>query len=357
MQATHSAPTGFHSDAERWTAVKRRDSAADGKFYYSVSTTGVYCRPSCPSRQARREHVAFHATRADAERAGFRPCSRCRPDEPPTAEKHAAIVARACRQIEQADTPPTLAALASTAAMSRYHFHRIFKAATGVTPKAYADACRARRLTGAMAAGASVTQALYDAGYNSNSRFYASATARLGMTPSTLRAGGAGTSIRFAIGQCSLGAILVAVTAKGICAIQFGDDPDQLLQDLQERFHKARLIGADKAFERLVARVVGLVETPRQAVDLPLDIQGTAFQQRVWQALRDIPPGAIASYAEIAQRIDQPKAARAVANACAANEIAVAIPCHRVVRSDGSLSGYRWGVARKQELLRREAAP
>lgn len=345
----------FSSDDQRWEAVKRRDPTADGAFYFSVATTGVYCRPSCPSRRARRENVDFHATRQDAERAGFRPCKRCRPDETGIAETHTAVIANACRQIEAAEDPPTLETLALAAGMSRYHFHRIFKAVTGVTPNAYASACRARRIQTEITQADTVTEAIYDAGYSSSGRFYTESTGHLGMTPTKLRAGGEGTTIRFALGQCSLGTILVAATDKGICVIQFADDPDSLLQGLQDRFPNARLIGGDADFEQLVAQVVGLVEAPHQSLELPLDIQGTAFQQRVWQALRNIPPGSTASYADIAKRIGRPGAARAVAGACAANEIAVAIPCHRVVRTDGSLSGYRWGVERKQALLERES--
>lgn len=349
-----NAPSTPTNDDERWNAVRRRDKASDGAFFYSVRTTGVFCRPSCAARLPRRENVAFHATIDDAARAGFRPCKRCRPDEAPQSERHAAIVTQACRAIEQAEEPPSLDDLASTAGMSRFYFHRIFKAQTGVTPKAYADAHRAGRVRDELSEGASVTSSIYAAGFNSSGRFYASSTERLGMTPSQFRGGGQGASVNFAIGECSLGSILVAASDKGVVAIQFGDDPDALLRDLQEQFPKARLVGADKDFERVVAMVVGAVERPAD-LELPLDVRGTAFQQRVWQALREIPRGSTASYAEIAQRIGQPKAVRAVARACASNEIAVAIPCHRVVRTDGSLSGYRWGVERKRALLEREA--
>ncbi len=346
----------FPSDDERWEAVRRRDPAAEGAFVYSVSTTGVYCRPSCAARLPRPKNVRFHDTCADAERAGFRPCKRCRPNEATRAERHAAAVARACRIIEGAEEMPRLDALAESAGLSRFHFHRIFKVVTGVTPRAYADAHRARRAREELAQSGTITEAIYGAGFNSSSRFYESAPDRLGMTPTAFRAGGEGTTIRFAVGQCSLGPILVAATERGVCAIQFGDDPETLVRDLQDRFPKARLIGGDEEFEQWVARVVGLVEAPGQALDLPLDVRGTAFQQRVWQALREIPPGATASYAQIAARLGAPKAVRAVAQACAANVLAVAIPCHRVVRTDGALSGYRWGVERKRALLEREAA-
>ncbi|GAC1632440.1 MAG: bifunctional DNA-binding transcriptional regulator/O6-methylguanine-DNA methyltransferase Ada [Nevskia sp.] len=339
----------------RWAAVRARDKAADGRFWYSVKTTGVYCRPSCAARPARPENVAFHASTAEAEAAGFRACKRCKPDQPPLAEQQAALIAALCRQIESAEQAPTLAALAARAGLSPHHLHRLFKLATGLTPKAYALAHRAQRIRKALAGNARVTDAIFDAGYNASSRFYEQSDALLGMTPTAFRAGGADTEIRFAIGQCSLGAILVAGSARGVCAILLGDDPEALVRDLQDRFAQARLIGGDAAFERWVAKVVGFVEAPGTGLDLPLDVRGTAFQQRVWQALREIPVGSTASYRDIAQRIGAPSAMRAVAQACGANALAVAIPCHRVVRQDGALSGYRWGVERKRALLEREA--
>ncbi len=346
----------FCSDDERWDAVQRRDSAADGIFYYSVSSTGVYCRPSCGARPALRRNVRFHDSCAAAEAAGFRACLRCKPNLPPLAERHAAVVAQACRLIDAAEQAPDLDALAEACAMSRFHFHRVFKAHTGITPKAYADAGRARRLQQTLAQAHTVTDAIYAAGFNSSGRFYAASDGVLGMSASSFRAGGSGESIRFAIGACSLGAILVAATGKGICAILMGDDPNQLARDLQDRFPHAELRGAEADFEATVAKVVGLVESPAIGLDLPLDVRGTAFQQRVWQALRAIPAGATVSYAELAERIGLPSGARAIAGACAANPVAVAIPCHRVVRQDGAISGYRWGVERKAELLRREGA-
>jgi AraC family transcriptional regulator of adaptative response/methylated-DNA-[protein]-cysteine methyltransferase len=357
MATAHTTATAvFAGESAQWAAVTRRDPRADGQFFYSVSTTGVYCRPSCPSRQARREHVRFHPTTADAERAGFRACKRCRPNEPALAAQRASAVASACRLIERAEAIPPLDALAAAAGMSRFHFHRVFRSVTGVTPKAYAAAHRARRVREELTRQATVTDAIYGAGFNSNGRFYAAAPAALGMTPTRFRAGGAGESIHFAVGECSLGSVLVAATGKGVCAITLGDEPDALVRNLQDRFPKARLVGGDAAFERLVASVVGLVETPGVAIELPLDVRGTAFQQRVWQALRKIPAGSTVSYADIARRIGMPKAVRAVAHACGANPIAVAIPCHRVVRHDGGVSGYRWGVERKRALLEREAA-
>lgn len=343
-------------DDSRWTAVVSRDHQADGVFYYSVRTTGVYCRPSCASRRPRRENVAFYATTQAAEADGFRPCKRCRPTEASLAERHAAAVARACRTIEAAETPPSLGALASAAGFGPHHFHTLFKAATGVTPRAYADAARGRRMREALGRTATVTEAIYDAGFNSGGRFYEQSNQVLGMTPTRFRNGGERTTIRFAIGQSSMGAILVAATDKGVCAILLGDDPQALVIDLQNRFPRAELIGGDAAFEAMVAKGVGLVEHPELGLDLPLDIRGTAFQQRVWEALRQIRAGETASYAEIARRIGAPKAVRAVAQACAANNLAVAVPCHRVVRNDGALSGYAWGVERKRALLDREAA-
>lgn len=344
-------------DDARWDAVQRRDAGADGSFYYSVRTTGVYCRPSCPSRGAKRANVAFHASSQAAEAAGFRPCLRCAPHLPPLAERQADAVARACRLIEESEDEPDLDALAQAAGMSRFHFHRVFKARTGITPKAYAAARRGARVRQELAEGASVTDALYGAGYGSSGRFYAASNEVLGMQPSNYRAGGQGETIRFAVAECSLGAILVAATERGICAILIGDQPEPLLEDLQARFPRAELRGAEEGFERTVALVIGLVEEPRigPSLDLPLDVRGTAFQQRVWQALRAIPPGQTVTYAELAERVGLPDGARAVAGACAANPVAVAIPCHRVVRTGGALSGYRWGIERKRALLEREA--
>jgi AraC family transcriptional regulator of adaptative response/methylated-DNA-[protein]-cysteine methyltransferase len=338
----------------RWAALVARDAGADGSFVYGVRTTGVYCRPGCASRRPRRENVAFYATGAEAEAAGFRPCLRCRPDGPAPDALRREAVARACRLIEEAEALPPLADLAGAAGLSPFHFHRVFKAVTGVTPAAYARARRAARLAEGLPGAGTVTEAIYGAGYNAASRFYAEAADRLGMEPARYRRGGAGSRIRFGVGACSLGAVLVAATETGVCAILLGDDPDALVRDLQDRFPAADLVGGDADFEAWMARVVGLVEAPGQGHDLPLDIGGTAFQQRVWTALRAIPPGTTATYADIARAIGAPGSSRAVALACGANRLAVAIPCHRVVRSDGALSGYRWGVARKRDLLTRE---
>lgn len=342
----------------RWASVAARNAEADGSFYYAVKTTGVYCRPSCAARLARPENVGFYATREEAEKAGFRPCKRCQPDRPSLVEQYAAKVTQACRIIEASEITPVLEDLAKKVGVSPYHFHRVFRQITGLTPRQYAAAQREKRLRselGYSGADGTVTDAIFDAGYNSSSRFYEKSNQVLGMTPSRYRAGGTGTKIRFAIGECSLGSILVAQSDRGICAILLGDDPDRLARDLQDKFPRASLIGGDDDFEQLVARVVGFIEAPGIGLDLPLDIRGTAFQQRVWRALREIPMGQTASYTDIARRIGSPKAVRAVAQACATNPLAVAIPCHRVVRHDGALSGYRWGVERKRVLLEKEA--
>jgi AraC family transcriptional regulator of adaptative response/methylated-DNA-[protein]-cysteine methyltransferase len=343
-------------DEERWQAVKRRDAAFDGKFLFAVRTTGIYCRPSCASRPAKRENVTFFETGAYAEKAGYRACKRCRPDKLGAPDPQMEAVKRTCERIEQAEEAPKLAELAASAGLSPYHFHRVFKAITGVTPKAYAAQTRARRASDKLRTAETVTEAIYDAGFNSSSRFYENTDARLGMTPGAVRRGGAGAVIRFAVGEASLGAVLVAATNKGVCAILLGDDPEALVRDLQDRFPNAEFEGGDLAFERMVAQVVGLVEAPGQRLDLPLDIRGTAFQQKVWAALQAIPAGRTATYTEIARAIGRPKAVRAVAQACGANPLAIAIPCHRVVRADGDLSGYRWGVERKRKLIDREAA-
>jgi len=305
----HSAPAlaAALSDRARWSAVLARDASFDGRFYYSVSTTGIYCRPSCPARRPKRDHVGFHDSPAAAEAAGFRACKRCRPNEAPPAARHGDKIAQACRLIEASETPPSLAALAEAVGLSPYHFHRLFKAA-------------------------------------------------LGVTPSTFRAGGADEEIRYAVAPCSLGWVLVAASGKGVCAILLGDRPDALVKDLKRQFPRAELVGGDKDFEGLTTKIIAFVDAPGTPPDLPLDIRGTAFQHHVWETLTRIPAGATASYAEIAKAIGAPRAARAVARACAANKLAVAIPCHRVVRGDGSLSGYRWGVTRKRALLDKEKA-
>jgi AraC family transcriptional regulator of adaptative response/methylated-DNA-[protein]-cysteine methyltransferase len=340
----------------RWARIVARDRTADGHLWYSVLTTGVYCRPSCASRIANPKNVLLHDTFKEAKATGFRPCKRCNPDGLSVEAENIAIVARACRLIEESEEEPSLADLAAAAGRSPSYFHRRFKAATGLTPKDYAVATRASKVRERLVSGTSVTEAIYDAGFNSSGRFYEKSTGMLGMTPSQYRAGGANEEIRFAVGETSLGAILVASSKKGVASILLGDDPNQLVHELQDRFAKARLIGADRNYEALVAHVIGFIEAPRIGFDLPLDVRGTTFQRRVWQALQGVPIGQTVSYTEIARRIGSPRAVRAVAGACAANHLAVAIPCHRVVRNNGSLSGYAWGVERKQALLTREAA-
>jgi len=334
----------------RWARVLARDRSADGQFWYSVATTGVYCRPSCPSRAANPGNVGLHGSLAEAKATGFRPCKRCNPDGPSADIENAAIVARACRLIEESEEIPSLKGLAQAANLSISHFHRLFKSVTGLTPKDYAEARQASRVRDGLTRGHSVTDAMYNAGFNSSGRFYEKSRDMLGMTPTQYRAGGANEDIRFAVGQSSLGAILVASSDKGVASILIGDDPDELVRDLQDRFPKARLVGGDKEYESMVVRVVGFVETPQIGLNLPLDVRGTAFQRRVWQALQAIPVGQTSSYSEIARRIGAPKAVRAVASACAANNIAVAIPCHRVVRNDGALSGYAWGSSASASL-------
>ena len=343
------------TDDPRWQAVLARDARAEGRFVYSVATTGVYCRPACAARTPNPRNVAFHADPGEAEAAGFRPCRRCRPNEAPLAERQAALIAAACRRIEAAEEPLSLGELADGAGLSPHHFHRLFRAITGLTPKGYGDAERARKVREALGNGAQVTEALYDAGFGSSGRFYAAANDALGMRPAAYRKGGASAEIRYGIGQSSLGRVLAAASDRGICAILLGDDDAELVGLLESRFPNALMIAADADFQDNVAQVVALVEEPARGLDLPLDIRGTAFQRRVWQALQAIPAGETRSYAELARAVGEPKAARAVAAACAANKIAVAVPCHRVVRGDGALSGYRWGVERKRSLLAREA--
>ena len=353
----HAEAPLFATDDERWQAVLDRNPDADGAFYTCVHTTGIYCRPTCPARKPKRENVTFVDTRAEALRAGFRPCKRCKPDDlAGQAERQAEMIARACCTIEKSAERLTLHQLAESAGMSRFHFHRLFKKITGVTPKAYADAHRADRVRHQLSQTSTITEAIYGSGFGSNGRFYSASEKMLGMTPSDYRAGGRGTTIRFAIGECSLGLILVASTAKGVCSILMGDTPEPLISTLQGRFPNAQIVDGDEEFVQTVAAVVNYIEEPSRGLHLPLDIRGTAFQQRVWEALREVPVGMTASYSEIAARIGSPKAVRAVANACARNEIAVAIPCHRIVGKDGSLTGYRWGTERKRMLLDREHA-
>ena len=331
-----------------WRAVLARDRAADGRFVTGVMTTGIYCRPSCAARHPRRANVRFFADGADARAAGLRPCLRCRPDERAADE---AGVARALALIEAADEPPPLAAIAAAAGYSPHHFHRIFRRATGVTPAAYARAHRARRAARALEETATVTEALYDAGYSGPARFYADAPDRLGMTPSTWRDGGRGETIRWAVAQTDLGPLFVAATSRGICRVTF--EPDEA--GLRARFPYATILPGDAAFAGLLADVVAFVAAPGRAMTLPLDVRGTAFQQAVWRELARVPPGETVSYAALAARAGKPGAARAAGSACGANPVSLLVPCHRAQRGDGSLGGYAWGLDRKRALLARES--
>ena len=361
--AERAAAAAVMADA-RWARVVARDAGADGGFVFAVTTTGVYCRPSCAARRARPEHVRFFGTPAEAVAAGFRACRRCRPDGASVREGQAAAMAEVCRRMERAlaeggaegGEEVGLEELAAGVGMSRFHFQRVFRAVVGVTPKVYWAGRRREAVRARLGEGGTVTGAIYGAGYGSSGRFYAEADEVLGMTPTAFRDGGAGEEIRFAVGESALGAVLVAMSGRGVCAILLGEDAGELARELQARFPRAMLAGGDAGFAAYVTEVVRFVERPGTGFGLPLDIRGTAFQQRVWQALREVPVGTTASYAEMAARLGLAGGARAVAGACAANRLAVAIPCHRVVRSGGGLSGYRWGVERKRELLRREAA-
>jgi AraC family transcriptional regulator of adaptative response/methylated-DNA-[protein]-cysteine methyltransferase len=340
----------------RWPLLQSRETSADESFWYSVKTTGVYCRPSCPSRPARPENITFHASIEAAEEAGFRPCRRCNPRGLTASAANTILVEQACRTIESAETEPSLAILAAAAQLSPSHFQRLFTAITGLSPKSYAAAQRAARLRDSLATSETVTEAIYASGFNSTGRFYENAQTILGMSPAAYRAGAPQETFRIATRATSLGTLLIALSATGIAAILLGDDAETLKNDLQVRFPKATLAPAGPDAAAQLAKIIALIETPKAGLDLPLDIRGTAFQQRVWQALRAIPPGATTTYAQIAQKIGAPAATRAVANACAANKLAVAIPCHRVIRTDGGLASYRWGPARKRALLAREAA-
>lgn len=344
----------FTSTESRWHAVVKRDQAAEGKFYYAVKTTGVYCRPGCASRRPHRENVGFFDSCADAERAGYRACKRCRPNSASARERRVQMVARACRDLERAQPVPTFEQLARTAGLSPWHFHRLFKEIVGITPKKYAATHRMQRFRRGLKHNGSVTAAIYAAGFGSSARAYRNAADQLGMTPSVYRSGAGGITMRYATARCFLGAVIVAVSDRGICAIELGDSAKVLCATLQSRFPKATLVSAGCGLSAIVEEVVGFIDAPEKRFNLPLDIQGTAFEQRVWSALRRIPHGTTESYSDIARRIGQPRAVRAVARACAANKIAVVIPCHRVVRSDGELSGYRWGAQRKRALLVQE---
>lgn len=338
----------------RWEALVRRDRATQGNFVYGVTTTGVYCLPGCPSRLPNPGNIRFFDNCGQAEKAGFRPCKRCKPASSHGRNPRIGLIIEACKTIEESDRAPSLKELADAAALSPFYFHRLFKMTVGITPRQYHREKRLARMRDQLSEGAPVTKALYNAGFASSSRFYENATEALGMRASRYRKGGQGMPIRFTTARSQLGWVLVAATGKGICAIDIGDDPETLRKGLLARFPRAEIQDKDPDFEELVAQVIALLESPRNNADLPLDIRGTAFQRQVWMALRDIPAGSTATYTEIAARIGKPKAVRAVANACASNEIAVAVPCHRVLRRDGKLGGYRWGIERKRTILEKE---
>lgn len=344
----------YATDQARWRALAQREQQADGVYVYGVATTRVYCRPVCPSKLPNRDNVRFFDTFEEAERAGYRPCKRCNPRSPDGQHPHFDTILQACRLIEESEELPSLAELADAVSLSPSYFHRLFKRMVGVTPKQYAMERRLDRARAHLQTDSTVTDAIYEAGFASSSRFYEGVSAKLGMKPSAYRKGGHGTRIRYSVAQCYLGWVLIAATEKGVCAIDFDDAPEALSERLRVRFPQAEFVDGGPAFSAWVARILAFLESPRDGLDLPLDIRGTAFQRRVWTALQEIPPGSTAGYAEVAARIDNPKAARAVAQACASNAIAVAIPCHRVVRSDGDLGGYQWGSERKRRLLERE---
>jgi AraC family transcriptional regulator of adaptative response/methylated-DNA-[protein]-cysteine methyltransferase len=345
----------YSTDDARWQAVIERDKQADGQFFYAISTTGIYCYTSCPSRLALRSNTHFFESSKAAEQAGFRPCKRCKSDQDTPQNRDAHLIAQACRLIENVAEIPSLETLAQSQNLSRYHFHRLFKSITNVTPRAYAIAHRAHKIRTGLTPQTSITDAIYQAGFNSSGRFYATSTAVLGMTATHFKNGGCSETLYYSIGACSFGSILVARSEKGICAILIHDDDQPLLADLQKRFPKATLIEDQDDFKHWLAQIVHFVEEPKKGLELPLDIRGTLFQQRVWQRLQKIPLGTTASYTDIATQLGDPKAVRAVASACAANPIALLVPCHRVVRSDGAISGYRWGVENKRMLIAREA--
>ena len=343
------------NDDVRWQAVVNRDPDADGQFVFAVLTTGIYCRPSCRSRRALRENVRFYADAASAQTAGFRACKRCQPDSADPQQQRIEKVAHACRLLEQEQTL-TLEQLAKEVAVSPFHFHRLFKSVTGMTPRAWQQAWRAQKLRDSLKQSDSVTDAVLAAGFPASSSFYRHADETLGMSASQFRRGGDEQLIRYTLGSCQLGRCLVAISSRGICAVLPGDKDEALIAELEKIFPHARREAADERFQQQVAEIIAVLDGHRATTTLPLDIRGTAFQQQVWQALRAIPAGETRSYQQVAEAIGKPKAVRAVASACAANKLALIIPCHRVVRQSGALSGYRWGIARKAELLRREAA-
>lgn len=347
------APVESRHDEERWRAVLRSDLGDCPPFVYAVCTTGVFCRLGCASRKPLRRNVRFFDNAAKALLAGYRACKRCRPDEVIFTGPHANAIRQACEWIANTRTDPKPDSFANCAGLSVSHFREIFKQALGVTPKQFALAVRRSRLQSNLSHSTSVTQAIYQAGFNTPSTVYENVDGLLGMPPAAYRAHGAKQHIRYAIGDCYLGRMLVAVTQRGVCAIELGDDDDELIRHLYKHF-KAAQLEHDSSLANTLAEVTAFIEAPAQSLNLPLDIQGTAFQQRVWLALQTIPPGETRSYREVAKMIGQPSAVRAVANANAQNKLAIVVPCHRAVGSDGKLHGYRWGVQRKAAILKRE---
>jgi AraC family transcriptional regulator, regulatory protein of adaptative response / methylated-DNA-[protein]-cysteine methyltransferase len=337
--------------ANYWDAVAVRDRRMDGVFLYAVRTTGVYCKPSCPSRRPLPRNVVFFRTQEAARRAGFRACKRCKPDGTSTSNPNTDLVEKVCRYIDaHPDGPATLEVLSRTIGLSPFHLQRTFKALTGITPRAYADSRRLQALKAGLRDGHSVTRSLYDAGYGSSSRLYEGASSKLGMTPARYAKQGSGVNIRYAIAETPIGRMLLAATSKGVCSVQFGESERTLESELRREYPLAEIARSDKALARWVRAIQGRIRGEDRKA-LPLDIQATAFQRLVWEQLREIPYGDTRSYSEVARRIGRPKAARAVARACATNPVAVAIPCHRVVRENGDPGGYRWGLRRKQNLL------
>lgn len=347
MATLHSAPPEALDSDAAWAAVLRRDRSMDGRFVTGVLTTGIYCRPSCAARHPKRENVRFFPGGAEAAAAGLRACLRCRPDD---VSRDCAAVEAALKLIETAEELPSLEQLAARAGYSPFHFHRLFKRATGVTPAAYARGKRARAMTETLAADGRVTDAIYDAGYSGPGRFYAEAKDRLGMTPTRWRDGGRGETISWATAETSLGTMLVAATERGICRLSFDEDE----AELRRRFPNASIRPGGPAMAELVARTAAAVEAPERPHDLPLDVRGTAFQEAVWRELSRIPPGESLSYAALAARAGRPQAVRAAGTACGSNQIAILIPCHRARRGDGSPGGYAYGLERKARLLERE---
>lgn len=348
--------TPYSTDEIRWQALCHRDKSADGYFYYGVTTTGVYCRPGCSSRLPKRSNVRFFASCDDAEKAGFRSCKRCNPGADSSESEVEHKIIQACRRIEESESHIKLDELAAGVGLSPHHFHRLFKKMVGVTPKQYSANHTSKRFRESLQTSPSVTDAIYSAGYSSSSSAYDKKQDRLAMQPKTYRNGGQGITIIYSIAECFLGWLIVAATDRGICAIEFADEPESLPAMVQKRFPKAHLEKADSGFETRIQEVVEYINTPGKGFNLPLDIQGTAFQQQVWNVLRQIQAGETLSYTDVAERIERPSAVRAVASAVASNKLGVVIPCHRVISKGGKVSGYRWGVERKKRLLEAEKA-